>query len=174
MDLSNGYESVSEEFLARRGNGKTRAIAIGVKEVRKWARTLPSGSSVIDLGCGPGFPITVVLVEEGLQVFGVDAAPSFVAAFQRNLPGTPIVCDPGLKHESRIFSKLLSAAPILLDTQVVVDGVHEWPGWAGSIVVWTDGRSCRRRGYALIRLPDAPSRKAAATSLPFEGAHIND
>jgi hypothetical protein len=47
----------------------------------------------------------------------------------------------------------------------------QWPGWAGSIVVWTDGRSCRRRGYALIRLSDAPSRKAAATSLPFEGAH---
>jgi hypothetical protein len=62
------------------------------------------------VGCGPGFPITVVLVEEGLQVFGVDAAPSFVAAFQRNLPGTPIVCDPGLKHESRNFSKLLSLA----------------------------------------------------------------
>jgi hypothetical protein len=31
--------------------------------------------------------------------------------------------------------------------------------------------SSGRRGYALIRLPGAPSRKAAATSLPFEGAH---
>ena len=84
MDRSNGYESVSEEFLAGRGRNKTRSIAIGVKEVRNWARTLQPGSSVIDLGCGPGFPITVVLVEEGLHVFGVDAAPSFVAAFQRN------------------------------------------------------------------------------------------
>ena len=63
-------------------------MAIGAKEVRQWAKTLPTASSVIDLGCGPGFPITVVLVEEGLRVFGVDAAPSFVAAFQRNLPGT--------------------------------------------------------------------------------------
>src|ERR1700751_92069 len=72
MDLSNGYESVSEEFLARRGNSRTRSIAIGVKEVRKWAKTLPRGGSVIDLDCGPGFPITVVLVEEGLHVFGVD------------------------------------------------------------------------------------------------------
>jgi SAM-dependent methyltransferase len=107
MDLSNGYESVSEEFLARRGNSKTRSIAIGVKEVRKWAKTLPSDSSVIDMGCGPGFPITVVLVEEGLQVFGVDAAPSFVAVFQRNLPGIPIACESVL--ESRYFERTFDA-----------------------------------------------------------------
>jgi SAM-dependent methyltransferase len=107
MDLSNGYESVSEEFLARRGNSRTRSIAIGVKEVRKWAKRVPRGSSVIDLACGPGFPVTVVLVEEGLQVFGVDAAPSFVAAFQRNLPGIPIVCESVL--ESRFFGRTFDA-----------------------------------------------------------------
>jgi len=107
MDRSNGYEAVSGEFLARRGNSRTRAIAIGVKEVRKWAKALPHASCVIDLGCGPGFPITVVLVEEGLQVFGVDASPSFVAAFQRNLPGTPIVCESVL--ESRLFNRTFDA-----------------------------------------------------------------
>jgi SAM-dependent methyltransferase len=107
VDRSNGYEAVSEEFLARRGSSRSRSIAIGVKEVRKWAKTLPRGSSVIDLGCGPGFPITVVLVEEGLQVFGVDAAPSFVAAFQRNLPGTPVVCESVL--ESRCFDRTFDA-----------------------------------------------------------------
>jgi SAM-dependent methyltransferase len=107
MDRSSGYEGVSEEFLARRGNSGTRSIAIGVREVRKWAKTLPRGSSVIDLGCGPGFPITVVLVEEGLQVFGVDAAPAFVAAFQRNLPRTPIVCESVL--DSRLFDRTFDA-----------------------------------------------------------------
>jgi SAM-dependent methyltransferase len=107
MDRSNGYEAVSGEFLARRGNSRTRAIATGVKEVRKWAKTVPHASCVIDLGCGPGFPITVVLVEEGLQVFGVDASPSFVAAFQRNLPGTPIVCESVL--ESRLFNRTFDA-----------------------------------------------------------------
>jgi SAM-dependent methyltransferase len=48
---------------------------------------------VVDLGCGPGFPITDVLVAEGLRTFGVDAAPSFVQAFRRNLPNTPVVCE---------------------------------------------------------------------------------
>lgn len=107
MDPSNGYEAVSEEFLARRGDSRTRSIGIGVKEVRKWARTLPRGSSIIDLGCGPGFPITVVLVDEGLHVFAVDAAPSFVAAFQRNLPGTPIICEA--VQESRLFDRTFDA-----------------------------------------------------------------
>ena len=78
-----------------------------MKEVRKWARILPRGSDVIDLGCGPGLPITAVLVEEGLHVFGVDAAPSFVAAFQRNLPGTPIVCEA--VQESRFFDRTFDA-----------------------------------------------------------------
>ena len=71
--------------------------------MRKWARKLPPGGSVIDLGCGPGFPITAVLVEEGLRVFGVDAAPSLVAAFQRNLPGTPVICEA--VQESRLFDR---------------------------------------------------------------------
>jgi SAM-dependent methyltransferase len=107
MDRSNGYEVISADFLARRARSSNRSTAIGVKEVRNWARTLPPGSSVIDLGCGPGFPITVVLIEEGLNVFGVDAAPSFVAAFQRNLPGTPILCEA--VQESRFFDRTFDA-----------------------------------------------------------------
>jgi SAM-dependent methyltransferase len=115
-DRSNGYETVSAEFLAHRGNSRTRPNAIGVNAVRKWAKTLPQGSSVIDLGCGPGIPITVVLVEEGLQVFGVDAAPSFVAAFQHNLPGTPVACEPVLESSffDRTFDAVLSIGLIFL------------------------------------------------------------
>jgi len=101
MDRSNGYEGVSVEFLARRGSG--RSTGVGVNAVRKWARTLPRGATVIDLGCGPGFPITEVLVAEGLTVFGVDAAPSFVQAFRCNLPNTPVACEP--IQESRFFDR---------------------------------------------------------------------
>lgn len=92
MDQSNGYEHVAGEFLARRGSG--RSTGVGVHAVREWARTLPRGAAVIDLGCGPGFPITEVLVAERLDVFAVDAAPSFVQAFRRNLPHAAVVCEP--------------------------------------------------------------------------------
>jgi 2-polyprenyl-3-methyl-5-hydroxy-6-metoxy-1,4-benzoquinol methylase len=107
MDRSNGYEAVSAEFLQRRGRSHDRSAAIGVAEVRNWARTLAPGSSVLDAGCGPGFPITVVLTEQGLRVFGVDAAPSFVAAFQRNLPATPILCEA--VQDSRFFDRTFDA-----------------------------------------------------------------
>jgi SAM-dependent methyltransferase len=93
VDRSNGYEGVAEEFLAGRGGSPLRSTAIGVNAVRNWARTLPRGAAVIDRGCGPGFPITEVLVDEGLNVYAVDAAPSFVQAFRRNLPDTPVACE---------------------------------------------------------------------------------
>src|SRR5262249_53496560 len=87
IDLSNGYEGIAAEFVS------ARSTTIGVKRVRDWAKVLPRGAAVVDLGCGPGFPITEVLVAEGLRVYGVDAAPSFVQAFRRNLPNTPIACE---------------------------------------------------------------------------------
>jgi SAM-dependent methyltransferase len=105
MDRSNGYEGVAEEFLGRRGSG--RSTSIGVTEVHKWARMLPHGGTVIDLGCGPGFPITEVLVAEGLNAFGVDAAPSFVQAFRRNLPNTPIICEA--VQDSGFFDRTFDA-----------------------------------------------------------------
>ncbi len=58
---------------------------------------------MIDLGCGPGTPITEVLVAEGLTIFGVDAAPSFVQAFRRNLPNIPVVCEA--VQDSRFFDR---------------------------------------------------------------------
>ena len=85
---------MAAEFLSGRGNPATWRKGIGVAEVRRWARQFPAGSTVLDLGCGPGFPITAVLVEAGLKVYGVDGAPSFVEAFRRNLPGVPVLCEP--------------------------------------------------------------------------------
>ncbi len=105
MDRSNGYEEIAMEFLAHRGS--SRSTGIGVDTVRKWARTLPGGATVLDLGCGPGLPITEVLVADGLNVFGVDASPSFVLAFRRNLPNTPVVCES--VQDSRFFDRTFDA-----------------------------------------------------------------
>jgi SAM-dependent methyltransferase len=123
MDRSTGYEAISQQFLARRGNAHTRSTAIGVKEVRAWAKTLPHGSSVIDIASGPGYPITAILVEEGLNVFAVDGAPSFVAAFQRNLPGTPVICEA--VQESTFFDRTFDAVlAIGLIFLLKVEGQH--------------------------------------------------
>jgi SAM-dependent methyltransferase len=155
MDRSNGYEAISAEWLARRGNIKACPTAIGVKEVRQCAKSLPRGSSVIDLGCGPGFPITVLLVEEGLHVFGVDAAPSFVAAFRRNLPDTPIVCESVLESTffDRTFDAVLSIGLMFLlkaeeqhrliqrFADILVQGGRLLFTSTARPAVWTDGMS---------------------------------
>ena len=107
MDKSNGYERIAAEFLARRGNAATRSRGIGVSSVRAHSRTLPNGAAVIDLGCGPGLPITDVLVTEGLDVYAVDASPSFVDAFRRNLPEIPIACEA--VQDSRFFGRQFDA-----------------------------------------------------------------
>jgi SAM-dependent methyltransferase len=114
MDRSNGYEGIAAEFLARRGSA--RLTGVGVEQARKWARTLPRGAAVIDLGCGPGFPITEVLVLEGLNVYGVDSAPSFVEAFRRNLPGVPVACEAvqDAKFFDRTFDGVLAWGLIFL------------------------------------------------------------
>jgi SAM-dependent methyltransferase len=43
------------------------------------------------------------VVAEGLNVFGVDAAPSLVRAFRRNLPNTPVACEA--VQDSRFFDR---------------------------------------------------------------------
>jgi SAM-dependent methyltransferase len=96
-DRSNGYECIAAEFI------RARSATIGVKRVRDWAKSLPRGAAVVDLGCGPGFPITEVLVAEGLRVYGVDAAPSLVKAFRRNLPNTPVACEA--VQDSKFFDR---------------------------------------------------------------------
>ena len=107
MDRSNGYESFAGEFLARRGNPATAARAIGVKPVRDWARTLPNGAAVLDLGCGPGYPITAVLIAEEWNVYAIDAAPSFVEAFRRSFPQTPVACEA--VEDSTFFDRTFDA-----------------------------------------------------------------
>ncbi|MBI1277763.1 MAG: methyltransferase domain-containing protein [Anaerolineaceae bacterium] len=104
-DPSNGYEGVAAEFLA--GRGRAPSTAVGTGAVRDWARMLASGASVMDLGCGTGLPITNVLVSEGLHVYGVDAAPSLVEAFRRNLPEVPVACESVL--DSAFFNRTFDA-----------------------------------------------------------------
>lgn len=88
-DRANGYESVAAQYIAGRGTGGT----IGVRQVRDWAATLRTGGRVLDLGCGPGYPITQVLVDAGFEVYAIDASPSMVAAFHARFPRVRVVCE---------------------------------------------------------------------------------
>jgi 2-polyprenyl-3-methyl-5-hydroxy-6-metoxy-1,4-benzoquinol methylase len=87
-DRSNGYEAVADEFAGRR-----RAAGIGLATIRRWARQLRPGSTVLDLGCGSGDPVARELSRLGFAVAGIDASPSLIAAFHRQLPDAPWACE---------------------------------------------------------------------------------
>lgn len=102
-DASNGYEAVASQYIAGRG---TR-FSPGAAEVRAWARGLQPGGAVLDLGCGPGAPISQALVDDGFAVYGVNASPSMIAAFRARFPGAPSECSS--VEASRLFDRTFDA-----------------------------------------------------------------
>ena len=91
VDTSNGYENVAAEFIRIRGNSTNTT---GVGAVQAWAASLPRSATVLDLGCGSGVPISKVLVEQSLTVYGIDASPTLATRFKENFPDHEIRCEP--------------------------------------------------------------------------------
>jgi 2-polyprenyl-3-methyl-5-hydroxy-6-metoxy-1,4-benzoquinol methylase len=100
-DGSNGYERIAEHFI------RARNSSIGPAVVRKWAKGLPSGASILDVGCGSGIPISQTLLQEEFTVYGVDASPTLVAKFRKQFPDTPVECSP--VEDSLFFGKTFDA-----------------------------------------------------------------
>lgn len=90
MDKSNGYEKIASLFIQYRGQA---VDGIGTSAVRQWVRSLPVNASVLDIGCGTGLPLTKILIDEGKDVWGIDASPSLVKTFQKNFPDIPVACE---------------------------------------------------------------------------------
>lgn len=97
-DPSHGYEAAAAEFMVRRARSE-----IGVATVREWARPLPPGTPILDLGCGSGTPIAAALMDDGFVVYGVDASPTLTAAFRSRLPHAHAACER--VEESRFFGR---------------------------------------------------------------------
>lgn len=53
----------------------------------RFVAALPSGGSVLDLGCGSGSPVALNMTACGLDVTGIDASPSLIALCRERMPG---------------------------------------------------------------------------------------
>lgn len=85
VDRSNGYEQVAETFM------KVRDSWIGPRTVHRWSQTLPRGCAILDLGSGHGV-ISQVLVDEGFEVYGIDASARMIGAFRKRFPEAHAEC----------------------------------------------------------------------------------
>ncbi|MDX3774628.1 class I SAM-dependent methyltransferase [Chromatiaceae bacterium AAb-1] len=97
-DKSNGYEAITQEFISIRNSS-----SIGVATVCNWADTLPPGSTILDLGCGHGIPLSKKLIDKGFTLYGIDASPSMIAAFRSQFPNIQTECNT--IEDSRFFGR---------------------------------------------------------------------
>jgi 2-polyprenyl-3-methyl-5-hydroxy-6-metoxy-1,4-benzoquinol methylase len=51
-----------------------------------FCKSLPKNAKVLDLGCGPGIPVTKELVDRGFVVTGVDISPEMIRLAEENVP----------------------------------------------------------------------------------------
>lgn len=101
-DRSEGWDAIAGTFMAARSD-------IGASLVQTWAREhLPRSSSVVDIGCGSGVPIARALIDEGFEVFGIDASPTLLDAFRRRFPGARTACEAA--QDSRFFGQTFAGA----------------------------------------------------------------
>lgn len=101
-DPSHGWDAAADVIIHHRGRS-----TIGVDVLRDWARDLPNGAAVLDLGCGAGLPVSRTLVDLGCRVWAVDASPRLVAAYRERLPGAPVACEPA--ETSAFFGRTFDA-----------------------------------------------------------------
>lgn len=103
IDSAAAYETHAREFLRNRDSSP-----IGSQVVDSWARSLSSGASVIELGCGGGYPITRILDQAGLRLWTVDSSPTLAAEFHARFPHIAIEC--ARVQESSFFEQQYDGA----------------------------------------------------------------
>jgi SAM-dependent methyltransferase len=178
-DHSEGWDAVADQFMALRSE-------VGAALVLAWAKDrLPSSAAILDLGCGSGAPIAQALVDDGFSVWGIDASPSLIAAYRRDLPDMPAVCEPAQNSScfDRTFIGVISIGLIFLlevgDQRKVLTKVANVLEPGGrflfsaprEICSWSDtltGRVSRSLGA------DGYARHLAGAGLRLDGCHCDE
>lgn len=82
------YRDKADDWVRDRG-ATLYSGAAGADEagwLDRFVAGLPAGASILDVGCGSGWPIGAALLERGFQLTGVDASPGLIAHAQTTLP----------------------------------------------------------------------------------------
>src|SRR5690349_6794841 len=81
------YDRMAEPYLRSRDPRDPITLAA----LEELARFLPPSAAVLDLGCGPGIPVTKWLAESGYEVTGVDISEKQLELARGQAPGVTFV-----------------------------------------------------------------------------------
>jgi ubiquinone/menaquinone biosynthesis C-methylase UbiE len=81
--VTEGYNGISQEYLQL---VKSMGSKVRGKYLDILINLLPSGASVLELGCGSGIPMTRRLVDHGFKITGVDISCEQLALAEKNVP----------------------------------------------------------------------------------------
>jgi cyclopropane fatty-acyl-phospholipid synthase-like methyltransferase len=74
------YNDVAENYL------KSREIFSNRKYLDKLVKLLPSGATILDIGCGAGVPIDSYLIEKGFKIIGIDISDKQIELAKQHVP----------------------------------------------------------------------------------------
>lgn len=77
------YDRIADWYAA------TRDPAVGLPDLAAFARALPPGARVLDLGCGTGVPVSRALLRSGFELTALDSSREMVARYRAAFPGVP-------------------------------------------------------------------------------------
>ncbi len=104
------YDDQAEGWIADRGpalGGSAKSI-YEIEAFNRFAAALPPGGTVLDVGCGSGWPWGAALIGRGLRVTGLDASPRLIAHAAQTLPdGEWVVGDMRAFDLDRTFDGVL-------------------------------------------------------------------
>ncbi len=100
-DPTRGWEAVASKFMEVRSD-------VGADVVLHWSRHLRPAACVVDIGCGSGVPVSEKLASRGIELFGLDASPTMLAAFRRRFPKATTACETA--ENSSFFGRKFDGA----------------------------------------------------------------
>ncbi|WP_165225591.1 class I SAM-dependent methyltransferase [Affinirhizobium pseudoryzae] len=173
VDYSAGWDAVSDQFMAIRSK-------VGTALVLEWARDhLPRSAPILDIGCGSGVPIAQALVNDGFSVWGVDASPSLIAAYRRNLPDMAAVCEPAQNSTffDRTFLGVMSIGLLFLldedDQRKLLTNAANLLEPGGRFLFSAPREACRWRDMLTDRISMSLGEEAYAAHLASMGLRLN-
>ena len=75
-----GYTKIAKKYHSKRGLYQNKGLLM------KFKKYLQKNSTVLDLGCGAGVPISKFLVDNGYKVTGIDFADGMIKLAKKNVP----------------------------------------------------------------------------------------